>query len=174
MAPAGRGVSGLTPQALGSPRAGHGSEDDVDSWWLVGSSLLDAAVQWMSQGLQISNLKIFERNPARFEILKSVMEHDPTEAQRARRGGPPSDARPTPTFDVFLSFSSSNADAADTFNAELEKQRPGTTVFDYRIAIDPGRSYQTAIDRAMASCKVVVAILSPPYRASPECQEELP
>jgi hypothetical protein len=78
-----------------------------------------------------------------------------------------------PAFDVFLSFSSHNAAAADAFKRELAVVSPSCTVFDFRLAINIGASYQDEIDRAIESCRKVVSILTPAYFASPECQEEL-
>lgn len=50
---------------------------------------------------------------------------------------------------------------------------PSPTVFDFRLSINVGTSYQDEVDRAIESCRKVVSILSPAYFASPECQEEL-
>ncbi|WP_291985797.1 toll/interleukin-1 receptor domain-containing protein [Candidatus Accumulibacter sp. ACC007] len=138
-------------------------------------SLLGASIQWMRRGLPISELMIFERNSGRIPLLKALMDQlgqgdDGSATPRAALSVPPPRAQ---DYDVFLSFSSHNANAADAFKNELAAIDPARTVFDFRLAIQKGKSYQDEIDRAIESCRRVVSILSPAYFASPECQEEL-
>jgi hypothetical protein len=131
-------------------------------------SILDAAVHWLARGLPISELKIVERDPARASFLANIMADfasklvikkiKPIESQM---------------FDVFLSFSAKDSEAADIANAELTKGNSTRRVFDYRLEIDKGKSWQAEIDRAISSSKAVIAILSPSYFESPECKEEL-
>lgn len=130
-------------------------------------ALLGASIQWMRRGLPISELMIFEPDQRRIDQLLSHMQQRITDPPV--RGAP--DA--APTHDIFLSFSSKNANAADVFKREFASASPHSTVFDFRLSIDKGLSYQNEIDRAIESCKKVVSILSPAYIASPECQEEL-
>jgi hypothetical protein len=131
-------------------------------------ALLDASIQWMERGLPVSELMIFERDERRIERLRRMLQ-EMAVAPPVRRGGLLSG----PAHDVFLSFSSRNADAADRFVGDLVALRPEVRIFDYRLSIDKGRPYQNEIDRAIESCAKVVPILSPAYLASPECQEEL-
>ena len=138
-------------------------------------SLLDASIQWMRRGLPISELMIFERDRSRMPALVALMEtldqgDDASRTRGASLSAPPPVAQ---YYDVFLSFSSHNANAADAFKRELAVIDPTATVFDFRLSIQKGKSYQDDIDRAIESCRKVVSILSPAYFASPECQEEL-
>jgi hypothetical protein len=130
-------------------------------------SILDAASNWLARGLAISELKIVECRADRAAALAAAMADFKSKTNIA-----PTSERPA-KFDVFLSFSSADSDAADCANAALKTRTDVETVFDYRIAIDKGKSWQEEIDRAIASSKFVVAILSPNYFASPECREEL-
>ena len=57
--------------------------------------------------------------------------------------------------------------------AHFSKERTPSEFFDFRLAIDKGTSWQEEIDRAITSCRSIVALLSPTYFASPECREEL-
>jgi hypothetical protein len=130
-------------------------------------ALLDASIEWMRRGLPISELMIFVRDQDRIDQLLSQMK------QRAADSPVRGVSDAAPTYDIFLSFSSKNANAADAFKQEFVSVSPHATVFDFRLSIDKGQSYQNEIDLAIESCKKVVPILSPAYIASPECQEEL-
>ena len=85
-------------------------------------------------------------------------------------GGEPETDRP---FDVFLSFSSTDGSIARTFSDALKDARSDLTVFDFRLDIEKGISWQQKIDDAIENCRRVVAILSPDYFSSPECMEEI-
>jgi TIR domain len=74
---------------------------------------------------------------------------------------------------VFLSFSSEDRNAADCAKVALGNAPSIQKVFDFRLGIDQGSSWQEEIDRAISSCKAIIAILSPAYFKSPECREEL-
>ena len=138
-------------------------------------ALLNAAIEWMRRGLPISQLMIFERDPGRVPSLLTLMKKLAEDGEGSSTSGSSLSAPPpvVPHYDVFLSFSSHNADAADAFKRKLAVISQSTTVFDFRLSIQKGKSYQDDIDRAIESCRKVVSILSPAYFASPECQEEL-
>ena len=131
-------------------------------------SILDAASHWLSRGLGISELKIVAHRPHRRKTLLETMAEF-----RARLYVSPVKPPRCLTYDVFLSFSSADARAADAAKAALQHRPNIQSVFDFRLEMDKGRSWQEEIDRAMSSCKAVVALLSPTYFASPECREEL-
>lgn len=145
--------------------------DQRGSPLIMMEALLDASIQWMRRGLPISELMIFERDKRRIGALHSLMQERADEP--TTRNIIPQTAGVTPLYDIFLSFSSHNADAADAFKRELVLASPGCNVFDFRLSINKGLSYQNEIDRAIESCSKVVSILTPSYFASPECQEEL-
>ena len=77
-------------------------------------AILDAAVDWLARGLAISELKIVERNPTRAVQLASVMADFKSKLTATN-------LRPLETgiFDVFLSFSSEDSEAADIAKTEL-------------------------------------------------------
>ncbi len=131
-------------------------------------SILDAATHWLAKGLAISELKIVERNSARAAALSNAM-------AAFKAGLSVSNLQPAKSqaFDIFLSFSTTDSEAADIARAELSKKRTPPRIFDYRLQIDKGRSWQEEIDRAISSSNAVIALLSPSYFKSPECREEL-
>jgi len=141
-----------------------------DQGWsaeLMLRSTLNAASHWLARGLPISELKIVARG-ARREALRATMANFRTQLAHF-----PPEAAPSGAYDVFLSFSSQDARAADTARAALQQREDTKRIFDFRLAIDKGKSWQDEIDRAITSCRSIVAILSPAYFASPECREEL-
>ncbi len=131
-------------------------------------SILEAASNWLARGLAISELMIVEQVPERAAQLAAVM----AEFKSKLAASSPKPAPPQ-AYDVFLSFSSTDTDAADYVKSELQKRGDAKRVFDYRLEIDKGKSWQEELDRAIGSSKSIVAILSPAYFASPECREEL-
>ncbi|WP_116597253.1 toll/interleukin-1 receptor domain-containing protein [Primorskyibacter marinus] len=74
---------------------------------------------------------------------------------------------------IFLSYSSTDADAARRVLDGFRVASPGVMVFEFRRDIPIGVSYQTRIDEALAESDRVLCLLSPDYIQSPECQEEL-
>jgi hypothetical protein len=110
-------------------------------------SILDAASHWLARGLAISELKIVERVPERAAELAATMAD--FKAKTALSALKPS--QPT-AFDVFLSFSSIDAEAADCARVALQKRGDTKRGFDFRIDIDKGKSWQEELDRAISSC----------------------
>lgn len=131
-------------------------------------SILEAASNWLARGLAISELKIVECREDRAAVLAAAMAEFKAKnvAASQRDTGPES-------FDVFLSFSSADPEAADCAKSALQARSDAKRVFDFRLAIDKGKSWQEELDRAISSSRSIVAILSPSYFASPECREEL-
>ena len=131
-------------------------------------SILEAASHWLARGLAISELKIVERDPERAAELAATMADFKAKTAISALKPPQSTA-----FDVFLSFSSFDAEAADCARVALQKRGDTKRVFDFRIDIDKGKSWQEELDRAISSSRSIVVLLSPSYFASPECREEL-
>jgi hypothetical protein len=121
-------------------------------------SILDAAAHWLARGLAISELKIVERNSIRASSLAAVMSdfNSKLDVQQLK----PSESK---AFDVFLSFSTEDSNAADIARTELARKFAAEKIFDFRLQIDGGKSWQEEIDRAISSSKSIVAILSPSY-----------
>ncbi|ODR96759.1 hypothetical protein AUC69_14335 [Methyloceanibacter superfactus] len=127
-------------------------------------SILDAASNWLARGLAISELKIVESRPDRAAELAAAMADF-----KAKSAANVVQEPEAASFDVFLSFAKADAEAADCAKAALQTRADAKRVFDYRIAIDKGKSWQEELDRAISSSRSVVTILSPNYFASPEC-----
>jgi hypothetical protein len=123
---------------------------------LMLQSILDAASHWLARGLAISELKIVERDPIGAAALATTMADFKSKLL-------PSRLKPaeSATFDIFLSFSTNDSKAVDCARAELDKKQAGKKIFDFRLQIDTGKSWQVEIDRAISSSKAIIAFLSP-------------
>ena len=132
------------------------------------NSILQAATHWLARGLPIRELKIVERDNVQAQSLANEME----KFKKNWSVDAPKDQQKR-AYDVFLSFSKHDAEAAKAVKTELKQQGKAESVFDYRMAINKGVSWQEEIDQAIANSKAVIALLSCSYFASPECREEL-
>jgi hypothetical protein len=138
---------------------------------LVLRAILNAAMHWMARGLPISELKIVVLPDLAGGILRSMALFKETMPSLSQETDEASAAKKD--YDVFLSFSTADVKAAEHAKTELLKRNDCRKVFDFRLEIDKGKSWQDEIDRAITSCRAIVALMSPSYFASPECQEEL-
>jgi hypothetical protein len=130
-------------------------------------SLIESAIEWLRRGLPINELKIGVRSAALARVLAGELQDLVHTIPRK----PPESS--TEKYDVFLSYSSRDAAAAAVIKDAIASPTTNIRVFDFKNAIDFGKSYQYEIDRSIESCRKIVAVMSPSYFCSPECQEEL-
>jgi hypothetical protein len=129
--------------------------------------LVDAAVHWLELGLQIDVIRIVERAREKAEMLAAGL----TRFRRERPGPQLSRTRGF-YYDVFLSYSRPDQDAANFLASELQKHESHPRIFQDTLSIDPGASWQQKIWEALEACRRIVALYSPTYLASKACQEE--
>ena len=129
--------------------------------------LIEAAVRWLEFGLRIDAIKIVERDGDKAEALRQTM----ARLKSSRPSGP---LRRTAghAYDVFLSYSRQDSDAADYVASQLRAHESRPTVFQDTLSIDPGASWQQKIWEALDACRKVVVLYSPSYLTSKVCQEE--
>jgi hypothetical protein len=162
--------------------------------------LVEAAFQWLRRGMPIAELKIVEIREDRIDSLAEQFDALKTRISVGYEGGtseiagdefdapgtPPAPGAPaapssrgTPDFpadagyDVFLSYAEEDKNASESVSGTLKAEIADVRVFDYRLSINVGKSWQQEIDDAIEGCRHIVALLSPDYFASPECKEEL-
>lgn len=131
-------------------------------------SILEAATHWLARGLPVTELKIVEHNPVRAIALAKVMADFKATLTASKLGPPDASA-----FDMFLSYSMADVKAAECVRAAVTAHHTSANIFDFRLKIDKGKSWQDEIDRAISASRSIIALLSPSYFDSPECQEEL-
>ncbi|MGO9432176.1 toll/interleukin-1 receptor domain-containing protein [Rhodoblastus sp.] len=131
-------------------------------------AMLNAATHWLARGLAISELKIVTPSSGPAATLSAAFEDFKSKLSIAALKPSKSD-----DYDVFLSFSTADAVAADCARQALQTRADAKRIFDFRLSIDKGKSWQEELDRAIGSSRNIIAILSPAYFASNECREEL-
>jgi hypothetical protein len=129
--------------------------------------LLEAAAHCLALGLPIDRLKIVERSEAkaselaeRFAAFASDLPALPRQDHRQY------------AYDVFVSYSHQNHEAADYLVTELKRRKPDVRIFVDRHDIDVGHSWQQTIFESLDDCQTVVALYSPAYLQSKVCKEE--
>lgn len=129
--------------------------------------LIEAAIQWLQAGLRVDAIKIVERERDKALALRQMMQRIKATPPRvlSRR----TDGR---AYDVFISYSRHDRDAADHLSAVLRGHQSKPAVFQDTLEIDPGASWQQKMWEALEASRKIVALYSPTYLASKTCQEE--
>jgi hypothetical protein len=158
-------VHGSTPMSsVAMPLVASG-----DARWpreAIFGPLVEAAVHWLELGLRIDVIKIVERAREKAEVLAAGL-------ARFKRERPPQLSRTEGfRYDVFLSYSRPDQDAADFLASELRTHESHPRIFQDTLSIDPGASWQQKIWEALEACRRVVVLYSPTYLTSKPCQEE--
>lgn len=129
--------------------------------------LLESAMEWLRRGLPLNELKIVVRSRSLAEKLGKELAAIKVTKERGPVGKVPT------RYDVFLSYSSLDTRAVRVLKDAIQEASPGVRIFDFKYEIEAGKSYQNEIDQAIESCGKIVAVMTPSYFTSPECQEEL-
>jgi hypothetical protein len=141
--------------------------------------LLEAAVHWIALGLNVTMLKIVEKNPAKAEAMRVLfgsLKAKYTEAGKVQaEAAPLPDAAPPAAYryDVFVSYCQKDSRPVDAFVDALKAARPGIRIFMDRLELNPSAAWQQAIYDALDDCARIAAFYSPDYLASDICIEEL-
>jgi hypothetical protein len=144
--------------------------DQGESWEAMFDRIVETAEHWMSRGLAINELKIVIRDSDQAQLAaKRLSVYNQQHAHSGQNKQSVSEYK----HDVFLSFSSSDGDGATLAKQVLTRRSDVRSVFDFRHEIPKGASWQAELDVAIAQCRTVVALITPAYEKSPECQEEI-
>jgi TIR domain len=129
--------------------------------------LVESAIEWLRRDLPVNELKIVVRSSALARSLAGEL--------RAIAAAVPTTRLEStaPNYDLFLSYSSRDAAAARLIKEAIIAPNKNLRVFDFKNEIDIGKSYQQEIDHSIENCRKIIAVMSPSYFCSPECQEEL-
>jgi hypothetical protein len=133
--------------------------------------LLDAATHWLSAGLPIDRVCIVESSEQSARKLLAAFQS--MKAKYARSGSESGVVGHRMSYDVFLSYSRKNSDAADFLVADLKDRRSGIRVFLDRSEIPPGASWNRRMFEAIDQAHRFVPLYSPDYLASNPCLDEL-
>jgi len=125
--------------------------------------LLEAAVKWMGIGLPLTVLKIYAYSDGSARQAQQLF------AQLKTKYIAPSTTTKY-EYDVFLSYSRDDADAAKNIASQLTQH--GRRVFIDEQSIEKGAAWPQHIFGALEDCERMVAIYSPAYVRSKVCQDE--
>ena len=157
-----------------------GAGDQGYSADLVLESILRAAIAWFQRGLPISVLKIVVYSDATAKLAKKKF-LDMKAADAAAR------VRETKTrsilkksgkeaagggWDIFLSYSHEDSDAAQHIYQSLQTLNPRLRIFHDRSVLSPGASWLMQIADSLDAARRVVALYTPQYWASKYCKDE--
>ncbi len=135
------------------------------------SAIFDASAHWLAAGLPVDVIKIVVHNRAAVLELTEVfstLKRRRTLPQGSSSGVKQEDAE----YHLFVSYAHEDILEVDGLIAELRSANPTLRIFQDKIELKAGESWQSELDRALESCCNVVAVYSPSYLASKMCLEE--
>lgn len=128
--------------------------------------LLEAAVNWLRSGMPLARLLVFVHDPGEAELTTRLFAKLKPSYEKP---APPPVTSET-KYDVLISYSRSDSDAADALAETLTAA--GRSVFLDRRTIDIGVAWQQQLYEAVDDSRYVATILSPEYVKSKLCQTE--
>jgi hypothetical protein len=151
---------------IGTGNQGYPAEEMI-------ASILQAAVFWFRRGLNLRALKIVSYSDETAAVAKKAFE----DAQRADAltvsgHADPGKVAEDGTYDVFMSYSHKDADAAQAIVQQLRQERPRIRIFHDRHTLSSGESWLMRIAESLDSSIVVAALYTPDYWASKNCKDE--
>ena len=134
---------------------------------LILNPLIEAAVNWMSLGLDLDKIKIvaYDTNKARqaliiFKILKEKYSNYSLKFSHSYE------------YDYFISYSHKDIHKAEYLHEKLKKLKPNSKVFIDKNILHTGHAWQMAIFEALDNCAKIITLLSNDYINSKVCKEE--
>lgn len=129
--------------------------------------LLDAAIQWMEEGLPLDCIKIVAHSEEQGREAIRVFSQRKTLYQQSE-----SLSQAQIEYDVFISYARENNKEMELFEKELIRLHPNIRIFLDRKDIDIGSPWQPQIFESLDKCRKVVVFFSPDYLKSKVCKEE--
>jgi hypothetical protein len=135
-------------------------------------AIFDASTHWLAAGLPLDVIKLVIFDAASVSGLRKVFVSSsrdqaalaqPTSGRRTDE-----DAR----YRFFVSYAHEDVSDVDMLVAALKAAKPEPRIFQDKLEIKVGQSWQDEMDRALASCRNVVVVYFPSYLASKVCMEE--
>jgi hypothetical protein len=132
-------------------------------------AICSAALHWLAAGLPLDTVKIVVRDEALAERLAAEFQ-PPGVAPVV----PLETTQPAlnPTYDFFVSYSHDDAEHVDALVSALRSESAEVRIFQDKLVLNPGESWQVALDHALEQSQTVIAVYSPSYLRSKMCIEE--
>jgi hypothetical protein len=134
-------------------------------------AIFEAAAHWLGAGLPMRTVKLVIYDAADVDHLRAAFEKLSAASARAAPSDTGTGAR-SRRYDVFVSYAHEDAPLVDGLVRTIQTHSPGLVVFQDKLELDAGHSWQSELDRALESCRSVVAVYSPAYLRSKVCIEE--
>jgi hypothetical protein len=187
----------IATRTIAAPLLAAGDQGHDRELMLV--AIFKAATEWFARGLPIdvfklvvlpkhatSALQLFRnlcavaRVAASPVIVRPTTEHGEGDAAgvslmepgaRARQEDG-SRGRSRPIYDCFISYSRSDGEYVDALVRQLGAAKPDLRVYQDKLKLRAGASWQSELDRVIETCRKVIAVYSPKYLKSRTCIEE--
>jgi hypothetical protein len=134
-------------------------------------ALFDSAVHWLANGLPVDTIKLVVYRAELADRLRKVfaeLSMSFSQSTRLLEREPST----TAAYDFFVSYAHSDASAVEVLVQSLKMSKPTLRLFQDKLELDIGESWQAELDGALESCQRVIAVLSPGYLDSRMCIEE--
>jgi hypothetical protein len=131
------------------------------------TAIFNAAVHWLATGLPVDTIKIVVFDERQVAPVLGRFRELCAQASVARRAS----SQPY-AYDLFVSYSHRDMAEVDYLVEKLVLEAPSLRVFQDKLELDVGQSWQTRLDDALESCRHVVPVYSPAYLTSKMCIEE--
>ena len=134
-------------------------------------AIFDAATHWLAAGLPLHTVKLVVHDPGLVERLSKLFLGLAAGRTTAAQNAPGMSAT-NPMYDLFVSYARDDTADVDELLEGLKAARPGLRIFQDKLVLNAGQSWQAELDHALESCRSVVAVYSPSYLESKMCIEE--
>jgi hypothetical protein len=132
--------------------------------------LLDAAVHWLQAGFPIDCIKLVVYDASALYQARPIFERYASSMGGDQKPEANKTTHPDSKYDVFISYSRKDEDAAQTFAGALREM--SLKVFIDRAVIRPGAAWQQDIFEALEMSSSTAMLFSPDFLNSKVCKDE--
>lgn len=164
-------VTDFSNSSVAMPLIGAGDQGWSPKQML--QAILLAAVDWIERGLPLRLLKIVIYSEDTAREMLDVFKASKQQRQTAFEHAPHESALPADwRYDVFLSYAHEEADLADYFVEKVNEYSQKAKIFHDKSSLSEGSTWLMQIAEALDSSRRVVALYTPNYWTSRNCQME--
>jgi len=134
-------------------------------------AIFNAAVHWLERGLAVETIKLVIHRQADVERLSGLFaELSKSTAISSKQAS--AVANGTYNYDFFVSYAHEDTSSVDALLSGVKEANSTVRVFQDKLELKAGESWQNEIDHAIESARRVIAVFSPEYLKSDVCIEE--
>jgi hypothetical protein len=155
-------------QSVAMPVLAAGDQGYAPSLML--EAIVPAGTHWLAAGLPIKTIKlvVYDRG------LAAGLHEDFLRLSNALtlRGAEERETAGAGQYHYFISYAHDDTPDVDLLVRELKAFNPRLAIFQDKLQLNAGQSWQAELDLALESCGAVLAVYSPAYLTSKMCIEE--